>query len=824
MEKEHKNLYDNVKENFSPYDNGKSRNYRRFIIINKFLFAAILIFIIYGSLYPFNFNGEYISDAALTDFLNNWRVISRPGDHLGNIALFFPFGLVGMIAILPDRTPLLRYAVLCLIGLVVAASVQILQLFLPSRDAALGDVVWNLCGLSLGAMLPWARRTDTHFLNQAGSGYHLVPLGLFAAWLMAELAPFVPSIDLQAIKDSLKPLLATWSIDPFEVYRTYTYWLMALFLASRIRPGRPAALWLFCGGVGVLLAKIIVVHNAVSPSYLVAAVAALLTWSLFLRRSTNGAAFLLAIVSVLVFVASLEPFNVRDAAAPFSWIPFSGALTGSMLINAKAVAAKIFLLGSLLWLFQICGVRPALAIVLVASFTAALEVAQIWFGEHTPEITDPLLAVFLGVTIAALRGDPAASGAQPRDRAHRPDEAATEPPRSRRSDPMTSTRRRRRRSSQSEPGHELWPTKHGLAAALIACTGATVAMYVVLSLPQIPYNVRELFGGEDAWWKLFLFSVAGLSVGVGGALAGKYTARSKHVFVALPVTTILACLATYFFLRLSVTIESIGDVTGSTNTYWFVMNRHMWGDAGVWLYETIGSREVIFAVERFVRFTTLAGQSVMWIAIVSTIYYRMTNRPQYYTYLKGKYFFRTALITLLSAAPWLVIFNLVTFDFSSTDNLNELIGGRGHVLYFLLILIPVNALFVVHAMRNFQLSEWIKTALVMAISLPLGWLFLKYGLNPAVGKYGDVFSGVDFLLGPNRKELLPEAMLMRRWFVVQMTMIGALAFSILLVPNSQAAKLTGNRGALKTRQRQTRRRRSRRYPDQPMPDRPQQPA
>ena len=307
-------------------------------------------------------------------------------------------------------------------------------------------------------------------------------------------------------------------------------------------------------------------------------------------------------------------------------------------------------------------------------------------------------------------------------------------------------------------------------------------MRIVLGLPQIPYNVRELFGGEDAWWKLFNFSLAGLSIGLGGALVGRIAARGRRVYLILPGASILACLATYSLLVSSVNSESLGDITGSANTYWFVMNRHIWGDPGVWLYETIGSQTLIGVIERFVRFTALFGQAVLWIAVLSAIYFRMIGHSQKDFAFKARLFFSSALLYLLAAAPWLVLFNLVTFDFSSTDNLNELIAGRGHILYFLLILLPVNALFVAHTMRRPHLGDAVITVLALAVSLPVGWLLFKNGLNPAVTKYGQVFSGVDFLLGPDRKELLPETTLMLRWFAVQCTAIGALACGMQVIP------------------------------------------
>lgn len=69
----------------------------------------------------------------------------------------------------------------------------------------------------------------------------------------------------------------------------------------------------------------------------------------------------------------------------------------------------------------------------------------------------------------------------------------------------------------------------------------------------------------------------------------------------------------------------------------------------------------------------------------------------------------------------------------------------------------------------------VMATMVLAVSLPAGWLLLEYGLCPAVTKYGRGLSGVDFLLGPDREELLPDITLMLGWFVAQCAAIAMLA-------------------------------------------------
>jgi hypothetical protein len=53
--------------------------------------------------------------------------------------------------------------------------------------------------------------------------------------------------------------------------------------------------------------------------------------------------------------------------------------------------------------------------------------------------------------------------------------------------------------------------------------------------------------------------------------------------------------------------------------------------------------------------------------------------------------------------------------------------------------------------------------------VPVGWWLLNQGLGQQVHKYDLVFSGVQFLLGPDRKNLLGPEVLFLRWGVVQFT-------------------------------------------------------
>ena len=86
-----------------------------------FLFVLVLVLIVYGSLYPFSFSTQPPSAEVIETFLRSWRHIGGRGDLLGNVALFVPYGFLGMLALPPRDSALMRFALLLVVGFAVAA-------------------------------------------------------------------------------------------------------------------------------------------------------------------------------------------------------------------------------------------------------------------------------------------------------------------------------------------------------------------------------------------------------------------------------------------------------------------------------------------------------------------------------------------------------------------------------------------------------------------------------------------------------------------------------------------------------------------------------
>lgn len=355
----------------------------------KKVFILICALIVYGSLYPFDFGSMGPGD--WDHLLESWQGRTFRSDILSNIVLFVPLGYFGVLAW--GRR---WWLVVLAMGLGVA--LQLLQLFLPSRDANLLDVIWNLLGAGLGATLtalPLARWSPRGGRLHREEAFVLLLLG---AWVAYRLLPFVPSLDWQAIKDSLKPLLLHPRLDYLDLLRNTISWATVAVLWPTLWHGRHPWRWLLVLGGGVFFLEVLIVDNILSLANVLGLVLGLMLWRSLqlLRQATMTMAALLA---VALLVEGLRPFELAARPGVFHWLPFYGFLGGSMLINIAALLEKIFLYGALLWLgYLAMGTLRTIVLVLVV-LTAGVEFAQIFIVGHTAEITDPLLVLCLALVL-----------------------------------------------------------------------------------------------------------------------------------------------------------------------------------------------------------------------------------------------------------------------------------------------------------------------------------------------------------------------------------------------------------------------------------------
>ncbi len=371
-----------------------------------FIRIIIVFAIAYGSLYPFDFRFGELDGSTFDTFLRSWRAQSGRGDLLGNVILFVPFGLIGTITTKDWHQAFWRAILVFLVAAIFAVGLQFAQLYLPSRTAALNDVFWNLFGTAVGCLggivlskyaLRWLRQ---------GQGLQLVPVVLLGCWAALRLNPFVPSIDFQAIKNSLKPLLLHPEISLVGVVVNAASWLVAAFMLQQLGMKCSRGLKLGLIMLATLALEIAIVDNVVTASNVLgASIAWILAWIVLAARA-RVPLILAAVLIAALLVQGLDPFVLRPETATLAWIPFSDFLNGAMYHNTPVIVEKTFLYGSLIYLLRAAGLGWFRCTMITAAMLTCIVVAQMFFAHHTPAITDPLLAILLGAGMMALERTP----------------------------------------------------------------------------------------------------------------------------------------------------------------------------------------------------------------------------------------------------------------------------------------------------------------------------------------------------------------------------------------------------------------------------------
>jgi hypothetical protein len=147
-------------------------------------------------------------------------------------------------------------------------------------------------------------------------------------------------------------------------------------------------------------ARVMVIDRQVAAAEIAGAIIGGLAWAAAGgRRRTLAAAGALATAVVL---GALAPFR-WGPAAPFCWIPLQPlfGLPGSAAL--AVLSRKLFCYGSAIWLCHKAGWRYSRTGAVAALVLAVMEALQTHLPGHSPEITDPILALAAAGALALAR-------------------------------------------------------------------------------------------------------------------------------------------------------------------------------------------------------------------------------------------------------------------------------------------------------------------------------------------------------------------------------------------------------------------------------------
>jgi VanZ family protein len=364
--------------------------------------AMMTAFIVYGSLYPFDFRIPPQGPGAVAVFLASWNKRPGRGDFLANILLYMPFGFFFVLDFRRGlRIPGVLLAVFA--GASLSLCMELIQYYDNGRDTEATDFYANTLGTLLGglAALSFGGRVRP---ERAGAlSAHPIPVLLIAAWLGYRLYPYVPTIDLHKYIASLAPIIRYPVPSAYDLFRQSAIWLTLFVLIGDVVNRRRSNLVVLLFAVAVFCAKVLIIDTQIRVAELAGGGIAFLIWSAAGRFPLRMRAAIAAVVLGLYVTASrLEPFDFLVVGGRFGWVPFRGFMYGSVVVDTLSFLEKFFLYGSLLYFLGNAGGRRAPVAVFVAALVFATSWMQTFLPGRSAEITDTLMVLFIALIFALL--------------------------------------------------------------------------------------------------------------------------------------------------------------------------------------------------------------------------------------------------------------------------------------------------------------------------------------------------------------------------------------------------------------------------------------
>lgn len=363
--------------------------------------------IVYGSLYPWQFAipaGGVNPLAALFQYFPprsfNLYVLR---DVAVNIAIYVPFGAAAYLALPPDANRFLRVLLPTLFGFLLSLAIEIAQGFTPMRNGNMLDVLMNAAGSVIGAALAAGllRSSWTQTAARGGRRHDTASLALLWCWIASLLFPFFPVAGRTELFAKLRELARPAHLDALSVASHAISWYVAgrLLQSSGVRRPSATLVW----SLLALPLQLLIVTRQPDVGLAVGSCAGIFA---FVVLPGIGPRALAAVLLVLLAMRGLSPFEWQSTAKHFTWVPFGGPLEIDWQAGVRILLEKTVLYGMAVWGLRQAGLSWMRATIVISILLAGLELVQTHLVGRTAEITDPIVALLMGVVLASLSVKP----------------------------------------------------------------------------------------------------------------------------------------------------------------------------------------------------------------------------------------------------------------------------------------------------------------------------------------------------------------------------------------------------------------------------------
>lgn len=372
------------------------------------LLAIVIIGVVFGSLYPFDFHVPQEGAGAIQTLVDSWSVPPGRGDALANILFYMPFGLFATLS-LRHRLRIARAVLIAVVvGALLSTAMELAQYFDEGRVTSASDVYTNTLGTAVGAVAGSVLRF--------GAGLPLIdrllanpiPTILLVTWLTYRLFPYEPTIDLHKYWHTIKPLLQSPTPSFHDLSRHTIIWLSVFALVMAIVERRRNIAWAVSFAAVIIAAKVLIIDASLSIGEIVGAALALCLQPLFVSLRRRGLILLAVLLISYIVTERLEPFTFLPAGRPFGWVPFVSFMSGSIEVGVLAFFEKVFLYGSWIFLTIEAGMQLRLAALSLASLLFATSWIETYLPGRSAEVTDAVMALLIAAIFSLLRARSAA--------------------------------------------------------------------------------------------------------------------------------------------------------------------------------------------------------------------------------------------------------------------------------------------------------------------------------------------------------------------------------------------------------------------------------
>jgi VanZ family protein len=342
--------------------------------LSTWLTLGYTLFIVYGSLSPFS--GWRDQGLNFAEVLRSpFQLTYTSFDALINLLSYLPFGLLLSLALRKHFEARVSVVLGLFAGMALSASMEYLQMYLPTRTSSNMDLLSNSAGTLIGALMAvsviswtWLFSNLTRWRSNLFLPGHGMDFGqaLLALWMFGQINPSLPMLGNVFISEAVHQPFATLPPAPFNGWECIAVTLNLLMLG--------ALMLTLLRNPRNIFTMLLVILSIVALAKFITAALLLKSWALLLWINSEAVLGILLGI-LLLLAASWLPrgatfgFGTAAAVCYFAIVNFvfddntpSAAMSiyhwhYGHLLNYNGLAQTIILVFPLLLIFQLWRIR-----------------------------------------------------------------------------------------------------------------------------------------------------------------------------------------------------------------------------------------------------------------------------------------------------------------------------------------------------------------------------------------------------------------------------------------------------------------------------------